>query len=168
MAMADNYSEDRVVREKDTKAMILKIVLFAIAALALFIVVLIPVFFPGGAIVWFGVYFFLGYTKLEYEYLFVGGELDVDKIIAQRKRKRVMSVDFSTVQLIAPVGSHRLDTYTSNGSYKVVDCSSGNTDARRYSVIVNNDGKTYNLIIEPSKKTLDLFKMTSHQKVFMD
>jgi len=41
----------------------------------------------------FGTYHIVQNTKVEYEYTFTNGELDVDKIIAQKKRRELMSTN---------------------------------------------------------------------------
>ena len=41
----------------------------------------------------FGIYWFLSGTSIEYEYIVTNGCLDIDKIIAQRKRVNLLSVD---------------------------------------------------------------------------
>ena len=41
----------------------------------------------------FGTYRMIQNTKIEYEYTFTNGELDVDKIIAQKKRREMMSTN---------------------------------------------------------------------------
>lgn len=37
-------------------------------------------------------------TSIEYEYIFVNGELTIDKIIAKAKRKRMLTVDVKTIE----------------------------------------------------------------------
>lgn len=41
----------------------------------------------------YGTFFLLQSFQVEYEYTFTNGELDVDKIIAQKRRKSLLSVD---------------------------------------------------------------------------
>ena len=50
-------------------------------------------------------YFKLPSFDLEFEYLYVNGELDVDKIMSKTKRKRVARIDMDKVELIAPLKS---------------------------------------------------------------
>ena len=56
-------------------------------------------------------------TDLEFEYLFVNGELDIDKIMAKSKRKRVKSLNITEcekptalrlIALISPDGTNAL------------------------------------------------------------
>ena len=43
----------------------------------------------------YGTYFYVQNTDVEYEYTFTNGELDIDKIIAKKRRKSLVSVDIS-------------------------------------------------------------------------
>ena len=47
-------------------------------------------------------YFVIPKTDLEYEYLFVNGELDIDMIMSKSKRKRVKSLQLAEADLVAP------------------------------------------------------------------
>ena len=51
-------------------------------------------------------YFKMPGLDLEFEYLYVNGELDIDKIMSKVKRKRVGSFDISKAEMVAPVKSH--------------------------------------------------------------
>ena len=53
-----------------------------------------------------GGYMLLGMRNIEYEYSFTNGDITVDKIIAKRKRKRVVSFDAKNVELIGEVGEN--------------------------------------------------------------
>lgn len=50
---------------------------------------------PG--VIWLGLYFFRGLT-VEYEYTLTNQELDIDKIIGRRKRKRMVTLDLSNAE----------------------------------------------------------------------
>ena len=47
--------------------------------------------------------------NVEYEYVFVNGDLDIDKIMNKARRKRMFSVDADQMELLAPVGSVELN-----------------------------------------------------------
>ena len=59
-------------------------------------------------------------TDLEYEYLFVNGELDIDMIMSKSKRKRVKSLQLAEADLVAPLKSHRMDYYNGNQKMKTL------------------------------------------------
>ena len=51
---------------------------------------------------------------LEYEYIFVKGELDIDKIMGKSRRKRCVVVDLESTEIVAPLNSHALDSFKNN------------------------------------------------------
>lgn len=44
----------------------------------------------------------LGNFNIEYEYILTNNDLDIDKVIGKRKRKRMISLDVSTAEAFAP------------------------------------------------------------------
>lgn len=50
----------------------------------------------------FGAYYLITAMNVEYEYIMTNHEIDVDKIIAQRKRKRLVTVDVSSFERFCP------------------------------------------------------------------
>ncbi len=65
-------------------------------------------------------YFIVPKTDLEYEYLFVNGEMDIDMVMAKSKRKKAKTVNIREADLVAPLDSHRLDYYNSNSKMKTL------------------------------------------------
>ena len=90
-------------------------------------------------------------TDLEFEYLFVNGELDIDKIMAKSKRKRVKSLNITECDIMAPLNSHRMDYYNSNQKLKVQDFSSGNPEHKRFTIVCRDGADTCKAIIEPDE-----------------
>ena len=45
--------------------------------------------------------------ETEYEYLYVGGTMEIDKVIRQSRRKQVLVMDLSEMLVLAPEGSRR-------------------------------------------------------------
>ena len=128
--MSDLYSELLVKKESTMKDTVVKygmIVLTVLAAGAgLFIS---PIILVAAIVLGIACYFVIPRTDLEYEYLFVNGEFDIDMVMAKSKRKKVTSLKLSEVDLIAPLDSHRMDYYNGNSRMKTLDYSSGNPQA---------------------------------------
>ena len=97
---------------------------------------------------------------LEYEYLFVNGEFDIDMVMAKSKRKKVMSVNLSEADLIAPLNSHKMDYYNGNSRMKTLDYSSGNPEHKRFAIIMKAGGENSRIIIEPDDE-IDVYKRQS-------
>ncbi|MGN8630015.1 DUF6106 family protein [Blautia sp. HCP3S3_G3] len=113
-------------------------------------------------------YFIIPSTDLEFEYLFVNGELDIDKVMAKTKRKKVISLDVAQADLIAPVNSHRMDYYNGNQKMKTMDFSSGNPEHKRFAMITRVGTESCRVIIEPDEKMALSIKNSAPSKVFLD
>lgn len=94
----DTYSE-QLVKKTPTSADGIKKVLILTVGVILSVVFLVLTFTVTAfllfavAIVIYGIYWFMTGTNVEYEYIVTNGSLDIDKIISQRKRVNLVSVD---------------------------------------------------------------------------
>ncbi len=99
----DNFVEQLVAKRADGKAYFLRglIVSFAVVMVALGIVATVMFAFPLLLFVSVGAcylaWWLFGNTSLEYEYIVTNNDFDIDKIIGKRKRKRLISIELSTV-----------------------------------------------------------------------
>ena len=86
--MNDSYSELLVKKKQTAKDLIIKFLLIGLIAATAFLG-LIGVIFAWIATLILGVaaYFILPNLDLEYEYVYVNGELDIDKIMAKIQEK---------------------------------------------------------------------------------
>lgn len=110
------------------------------------------------------VYFFPRFN-VEWEYVFVDGQLDFDKIMGNSKRKTALRIQFEQVETVAPVKSHTLDSYNNNRQMKVRDFSSGNPNAKVYALMHREGEKLTQILFEPSEKMLSCMKMKSPRKI---
>ena len=117
---------------------------------------------------WYGAYILITGRNLEYEYAVTNGELDVDMIMARRKRKKVLNVKLRELELIAPVGDEKFKKdFTNTNIKKVIDASSNDEKHNRYFAILRKDGEIVKLIFEPSLKMLKIFQTYKQQSVFL-
>lgn len=100
--------------------------------------------------------------NIEYEYVFCDGQLDFDKIMGGAKRKTVLRIDFDNVEIVAPKGSHALDSYQ---QLKVKDFSSYNPEVKPYVIVTSNNGEMLRLYFEPSEKMLEVMKLKAPRKI---
>ncbi len=111
-------------------------------------------------------YFMMLECSLEYEYLYVDRELSIDKISAQRRRKTVERLQAEKIEVLAPVGSHRLDEYK-NRQLKQRDYSVGyevQPDGR-YVLIYNNEMR---VLLSPNAALIEAVRSAAPRKVFTD
>lgn len=111
-------------------------------------------------------YYFI-FTKLnvEYEYMILNHDLQVDAIYNRSKRKRLQNIDIQGAEIIAPKGSPRLNSYKPD---KVYDYSSGNPDGKAYAIMIPKDQKNVCIYIEPDAKMIDHMSQWMGMKMFKD
>lgn len=160
--MSDFYTEQLVKKQTGMKDMVTKAVLVAMAIVSVLAVFIMPMGLIVPIVVIALVWFLISRLNVEYEYLYVNGDLDIDKIMNKSKRKRVFSANVDSMELLAPVNSPRLDQF---GNARVINLSSGNADARLYALIVTNNGQMTKLIFEPNDTIIEGVFMLAPRKV---
>ena len=87
----------------------------------------------------FASHFLKMFGDIEFEYLYIDKELQIDRILARSNRKRMETLDLNQLEILAPVHSHELDSYR-NRNYKKADYSSGEeaNEQKKYMLIVND------------------------------
>ena len=105
--MSDLYLEELVKRRKTGTDQALRYVLMALTAIGVVLSLLtsnLIIIAVSIAICVADIFIFPRF-QTEWEYQYVNGELDVDRIINKAKRKRMASYDISKAELIAPAAS---------------------------------------------------------------
>lgn len=155
--------KEQIVRKLPSKNEKISKILILVAAVALAMMCFIFAFgtqfamfgilFAGLAL--YGGYYLVTNLDVEYEYIFTNGELDVDKIIAQRKRKRLCSVRIGAAVEFGQVenGSN------TDGAETYVRASADDEDQTDYFIRLNHKslGDTV-LIFTPNEEMLGLIK----------
>jgi len=125
------------------------------------------IFIVLGILLFVATYFIFQELDLEYEYLYVNGELTVDKIMGKSSRKQCINITLDQVEVVAPVKSFHLSEYN-NKKTAVLDYSSGRADAVLYEMYFKGKKGLTKLIFEPNDKMLEGMRMLSPRKVFFD
>ena len=115
-------------------------------------------------------YIFIPKLSVEFEYLYVNGELDIDRIYSQSRRKRAASYELSNMEILAPYQSHQLDSYKNNQSIKRYNYSSGieGQGHKPYAFVISKDNTMQMVIFEPDEVMLKDIRNRAPRKVFMD
>ena len=122
---------------------------------------LIPFFFLGS--LWGGCTL-LKRQNLEFEYIVTNGILDVDKIIAKSARKRLVSIDCRSMEILAPVCSC-WDQYKGQQFGAEVEATTSPQSPHRWFAVFNDkSGKRTVLFFEPNEKMLAAFKPLMSRK----
>ncbi|MBO6015585.1 MAG: hypothetical protein J6P60_03240, partial [Lachnospiraceae bacterium] len=123
--MSESYLEYLVQKKVGPLRQALKYCLFVATGLSFFVGLLRwPTLLLLGLIMAVVSYFFARNSAVEYEYLILGKELSVDRILGRSKRKKMREFDLARIEILAPAGSHRLDSYKDK-KYTTYDFSSG-------------------------------------------
>lgn len=166
--MSESYVECMVARKPSIFMQFLKILMIMLTV----VFVLIGfVFLPGipgllvAGVAAVGAYFASMYANIEYEYLYLDREISVDKVLAKSRRKKAANYALEQMEVMAPVGSHRLDSYK-NRQMKTVDYSSGvaQKPEKRYMMVMND----CRVILEPNEAMLKAVQDVAPRKVFRD
>ena len=164
--MGESYTEVIVKKRKTTQDTIfqaLLVVLTVVAVLSFFVLGIV------GLVILVAVavadYLLFPSFDVEYEYLYVNGEIDVDKIMSKQKRKRIYSANLRELEIMAPTGSHALDSYNNRSDIKILDYSSKMADHKTYTIIRQGEKGMERLIFEPDETILQDMKRFSPREV---
>ena len=160
--MGDFYTEQLIKKQTTMKDVFIKAFLVAIAIVSVFVVLMFPVAIIVPIIVIAAVVFLIRRLDVEYEYLYVNGDLDIDKIMHKAKRKRIFSTNIDNMELLAPEGNEGINQCR---NAKVVDYSSGSADARRYVLVVADNGQVTKLVFEPNDDIIEGIFLMAPRKV---
>lgn len=93
----------------------------------------------------------------EYEYIVTNGELDIDMIIGQNKRKRVFSMPVKEFILVASAEDRQYEREFEMVNTKF-DVSEGEISSTTYFALYEKEGKKIKLIFSPNEKILKAIK----------
>ena len=114
----------------------------------------------------YGAYYIITSRNIEFEYSNTNGEIDIDKIIAQRKRKRIFNGKCKDFEILANVNSvHFNDNYKNN--YKTIDATSRNNNENVYFMALHHNGERTVVLFEPSRKMLESMKMFNPRNIYL-
>lgn len=160
--MGDIYEEQLVKRKNTGKTMAKKIALILLTIALFGMGVLIP-YFIVAFLIMIGVDIYLFRSMdVEYEYLYINGNLDIDKIMSKSRRKQVFEMNVSELEILAPLGSPELRPFQ---GVKAIDYTSGESDKNVYEMIVLKNGEKRKIMFEPNATIVDGMRMYAPRKV---
>lgn len=166
--MNDLYKEIMVKPLPDPANTVKKVLLIVATVLLLGAGLLIhPFLLLGGVVLLFLEYWLiLPRFQVEYEYLYVNGDFDIDAIYSKSSRKRKGSYDHGSLEVCAPTGSVHLDDYMKRPGLKTIDYSSREPNHKTWTLVYGGDSAQTALIMElPDEVTQDI-RRYAPQKVF--
>ncbi len=115
---------------------------------------------------------YLGYRlissrNVEYEYIVTNGEIDIDKIISRRKRKRIFSAGCKEFDILSRVKSNSFSQSVQSIKNRI-DASSSIDSPDAFFATLNYKGEKTLLIFEPDERMLNNFKVYISRKMFLN
>lgn len=165
--MEELYSETYLKAKPTIKRMIARILLFALlgcmvivciyAMLALRMLLCMVLIVVGAIII-----LLMPTNNVAYEYIFVDGQIDFDRILKGEKRKTMKRIDMEKIDIIAPENSEHI-AYHKN--LPLVDYSSGLDTDRHFIAVASGDKGTERIRFTPDEKMIRMMKMKGPSKV---
>lgn len=165
----DVFIEKIVQKKKDLKDIALSVLIWIAAVIISFIAIMFlssfGVLIAGGAM--YGAWYLTTSFSLEFEYILTNGEIDVDKIIARRKRKRIITVNSRQFEIFAPYIQKYQNEYNSQTiKEKIYALSSIDSPDAYFAIFDHKEtGKTL-LVFEPDERMINNFKTLNPRRVF--
>lgn len=88
---------------------------------------------------------------VEYEYQYINGYFDVDKIFYKARRKNIFEANMANLVVIAPESAAALSRYS---NVKVYDFTSGYGNESVYGMVFSEEGILKKVLFEPGEKML--------------
>lgn len=165
--MGDVFEEKLVKRASESKhAIYIGACIFLTVVVALLSLVTSPILLVVAIILGIADYFIFQSFDVEYEYTYVNGEMDFDKIVAKSRRKRLLSVDAHKLEMIGPKDSHHLESLR-RSKYKTFDFSSRKEDHDVYEMYIRTENELLQILFEPNQNMLEAMRQLGPRKVIM-
>ena len=117
-------------------------------------------------LLWWGAWRLMQGRNIEYEYILTNNELDIDKIIARRGRKRLCTVNFKEIEQCASIYDPNFAYVYRNSEGRSVRNYAGNIDAERvYFVDFSKESERIRVIFQPNERILDGIKKSNPRLV---
>lgn len=160
--MGDVFFEQIIKKKPTIKERLIKagiLIVSILLSLIFFRFALIPnsgigsiLFLVAVGLLFFAWYLITG-LNLEYEYIYTNGEIDIDKISAKRKRKRLLTVRIDSFEEFEKYDVKNFKDKTFDMTFHA--CSHLLDDNVYYAIFKSKQGKKCLLTISPNQKLID-------------
>lgn len=158
----DTYVEFIVKKKKDFKdylvwagacifAFICSFVVLSIPALAPYVVILFWLLVGIGYVA----YRIITSRNIEFEYTVTNGELDIDKIINRKRRKRILTVDTKSFERFEPVNEGLLAQIKTINPLVTIHAEGDTFAPDTYVAFFIRNGVKHCLFIQPNERVLE-------------
>lgn len=163
--MNDLYAEAGVKRKETITTIGIRVLMIFVAIIALLFSTRNMIMLAVSAILVCAIFFVFPLVKTEFEYIFCDGQVDFDRIMGGQRRKTILRIDLENVEIVAPIGSHALDSYKNNHTIKTKNFTSLKQDIKPYVIIVRVGENLTQILFEPSEKMITCMQQKAPRKV---
>lgn len=103
----------------------------------------------------YGAYYWIRRFNIEFEYSFTNGELDIDRIIARRGRRRLITVNTKQFDFFAPLSDPQAKNVSDMSIQQTIHAEGNRESERVYVAVLMHKGIKTCLYIEPSEKVVE-------------
>ncbi len=154
----DTFVEQIVVRKKTPAQILCAVLLMALASVLIVVLFLLLgqfmliLLFPIG----YGLWRLLSGMNIEYEYCITNGDVDIDRIVARRKRQRVVSVSLAKLE---SAGRYRAEEWQGRQLDRTVIAAPSTKEDGLYCFSYRSKKKGYTLVIfQPDERVAAAFE----------
>lgn len=169
----DIFYEYIVKRKMDAKdyLFIAGIILLALLLTFIFTFTIVAQYLFGmwlllDAAAWWGAVFLIRQRNLEFEYILTNNELDIDKIMARQRRKRLLTINFKEIEVCARTHDvmfkHQLER---TEGLTVIDAAGNPEEENVYFVDFSADGARKRVLFQPNEKIIEALKKVNPRAV---
>lgn len=121
------------------------------------------------AFMWYFAVFFAKKFDIEYEYILTNSSLDIDKIMSKSQRKRVISLDFTEIEICANIRDEAHNDAYKRGSesFKVYDVTGDVENGGVYFIDFSNEGVRSRVIFQPISKMIEAARKFNPRNIFV-
>jgi hypothetical protein len=166
--MNQTYAEAGVKRKDTPLTLFLRFIMIVGIVVGFLLILLGSLFSIAGIVMAALLIYFYRKLNVDYEYVYVDGQIDFDRIISKSKRKTMLRIDLEQAEIVAPEGSHALDSFSNQTGYERKDFSSRSNTAKPYIIYAKASEKKLRIAFEPNEKMLSLMKQKSPRKISLD
>lgn len=118
---------------------------------------------------WYFAIFFAKKFDIEYEYILTNSSLDVDKIMSKSQRKRVVSLDFTEIEVCANIkdDAHNSAYKRGNEGFKLYDMTGDIDDGGVYFVDFNGEGAKNRVLFQPTSRMIEAIRKFNPRNIFV-
>ena len=164
----DVFIEKIVARKKNSSDVLISILAVIGVFVLTFIALNIPLLNSLGLFIFVGLcyaaYRVISGRNIEYEYIVTNGDLDIDRIVSRRSRKRIFSANCKDFDIVAKVKSSHFTPQIEQIKHRIEAVSSLDEEDV-YFITLNYKGDKTVVFFQPNEKMLNNFKTFIPRKI---